>query len=127
MDIGVLRRGLRAPGDLPAADVMRRLTATAVPLGAAHDDRVGAPGSSTRSRRCRPRSHPRLPALRRWPRPWGGIGERWGVLLGVFGILVLAALLAYLGRLALRAARQRRADPEASVEPTDEPPDIRLA
>ncbi|WP_433088133.1 S8 family serine peptidase [Dactylosporangium sp. CA-052675] len=124
--------------NLSAADVVRRLTATAVPLGAAHDDRVGAgivdPFAALSARVASPApsaSAGAAPAgqVRVLPRPdaGGGIGERWGVLLGVFGILVLAALLAYLGRLALRAARQRRAGPEASAEPTDEPPDIHLA
>ncbi|MEU7872399.1 type VII secretion-associated serine protease mycosin [Dactylosporangium sp. NPDC049140] len=132
----------RFPG-LSAAEVVRRLTATAVPLGAARDDRVGAgmvdPFAALTARVASAPPSPSGSAaaapvgqVRVLPRPdeGGGLAERWGVLLGVFGILMLAAVLAYLGRLALRAARQRRAGaggPETPAEPVVDPPDIRLA
>jgi type VII secretion-associated serine protease mycosin len=125
---------------MPAAEVVRRLTATAVPLGASRDDRVGAGivdpfAALTAQTTARPSSSPGPAAapgqVRVLPRPdtSGGLAERWGALLGIAGILTLAAVLAYLGRLALRAARLRRRRPGGAApdEPAVDPPDISLA
>ncbi|MFI5913165.1 S8 family serine peptidase [Dactylosporangium sp. NPDC051541] len=127
---------------MPAADVVKRLTATAVPLGAAHDDRVGAGivdpfgaltvlGPALPAPSASGAPAPAAGRVRVLPLPdtGGGVAERWGSLLGIVGILILAAVLAYLGRLAWRAARHRRTRPHPG-RPTDDPldpPDISLA
>ncbi|GAA3452219.1 S8 family serine peptidase [Dactylosporangium matsuzakiense] len=130
---------------MPAAEVVNRLTSTAVPLGATHDDRVGAgiidpfaaltalgpPASGPRPSGSAAAPPAAAGKVRVLPRPdaGGGVGERWGALLGIVGILVLAAVLAYLGRLSWRAARNRRTTP-ARPAPADDPldpPDISLA
>jgi membrane-anchored mycosin MYCP len=133
--------------DMPAAEVVRRLTATAVPLGASRDHRVGAGivdpfAALTAQTAASPSSpgHSLAPAptrdrVRVLPRPdqRAGVAERWGRLLGIAAVLVVAAVLAYLGRLALRAALRRRRHPnsggqrDAADEPVVDPPDVRLA
>ncbi|WP_433220617.1 S8 family serine peptidase [Dactylosporangium sp. CS-047395] len=132
----------RFPG-MSAAEVVHRLTATAVPLGAARDDRVGAGmvdpfaalsaqvGAGPAASASASGPVPAAGSVRVLPRPdeGGGIAERWGRLLGIVGVLTVAAVLAYLGRLALRAARQRRnrTGPRTPVqEPGADPPDVRL-
>jgi membrane-anchored mycosin MYCP len=126
---------------MPAAQVIQRLVGTAVPLGAARDDRVGAgivdpfaaltaqtvAGGATSSPAA-------AGAVTVQPRPAAPatIADRWGRLLGWAGVLGLAAVLAYLGRLAVRAAIRRRwrpggdRRPEPAEERALEPPDVRL-
>ncbi|MFB9239659.1 type VII secretion-associated serine protease mycosin [Plantactinospora siamensis] len=130
--------------DMSAAEVVHRLTATAVPLGAARDDRVGAgiidPFAALSAQSAAVPSDPgrsggpagasgRVRVLPRQDQT-AGIVDRWGTLLGAAGVLAVAAALAYLGRLALLAARRRRkrpGDQEPVEEPAVDPPDVRLA
>jgi membrane-anchored mycosin MYCP len=150
---------------LPAAAVIARLAGTAVPLGATHDDRVGAgivdpfaaltaqtvdpdpdpdpgtgpgPGSGTGSNPgagTQASAGPAGPAaVQVQPRPAQppSLAGRWGRLLGAAGGLALAAVLAYLARLAIRAALRRRRWPTgepssaAAADRALEPPDVRL-
>jgi subtilisin family serine protease len=129
--------------EMPAAEVVHRLRATAVPLGAVRDDRVGAgivdpfaaltaqlpagTGTATPS--------PPTGSVAVQPRPAepAGLADRWGRLLAVAGCLAVAAVLAYLGRLAVHGAIRRRWLPGGGLptqaeaeERTVEPPDVRL-
>jgi type VII secretion-associated serine protease mycosin len=124
---------------MPAAQVVRRLTATAVPLGVARDDRVGAgivdPFAALTAQTVGTGATP-TPAgsgsVRVQPIPArpAGVSDRWGRLLAVAGALALAAMLAYLARIAVRSAIRRRWRPGAQPEPAEEralePPDVRL-
>jgi subtilisin family serine protease len=127
--------------EMPAAEVVHRLKATAVPLGAVRDDRVGAgivdpfaaltaqlpAGTGTAT--------PPAGSVAVQPRPAepAGLADRWGPLLAVAGCLAVAAVLAYLARLAVHGAIRRRWRPgnglPAQAETEErilEPPDIRL-
>jgi type VII secretion-associated serine protease mycosin len=126
---------------MPAAQVVRRLTATAVPLGVARDDRVGAgivdPFAALTAQTVGTGATPTPAgsgAVRVQPIPArpAGVSDRWGRVLAVAGALALAALLAYLARIAVRSAIRRRwrpgggAQPEGSHVPVPELPDVRL-
>lgn len=128
---------------MPAAEVVRRLTATAVPLGATRDDRVGAgivdPFAALTARlpdqgataTSTPAAAGAVPVQPRPVRP-AGLADRWGRLLAVAGGLAVAAVLAYLARVAVRGALRRRwrpgggRRPDEAGEPALEPPDVRL-
>jgi membrane-anchored mycosin MYCP len=124
-----------------SAAVVRRLTATAVPLGAMRDDRVGAgivdPFRALTAHivgtpvTAAPAAPGAVPVQPRPARP-AGLADRWGRLLAAAGGLGLAAVLAYLARLAIRAAVRRRWRPgsgwqsDEAEERALEPPDVRL-
>jgi membrane-anchored mycosin MYCP len=128
---------------MPAAEVVRRLKGTAVPLGALADQ-VGAgmvdPFAALTGRvaavdPAASASPPAAGSIRVQARPEAPktLGERWGRMFRWAGVLGLAAVLAYLARLAVRAALRRRwragevqVAEESPYQPTLHPPNVRL-
>lgn len=119
---------------MSAKDVVERLRDTAVPVTGGNDERVGAgvvdpfAALTASSVGVKPAA-PSPGAVRVAPRPVddGGLAERWGRLFTWAGVLGLAALLAFLGRLAVRAAIRRRWQPghlptDSATLPQPHPP-----
>jgi membrane-anchored mycosin MYCP len=127
---------------LPAAEVVQRLINTAVPLGAPADQ-VGAgmvdPFAALTGQGLPAPSASPVPskagslAVQPLPERPLSVTERWGRMLAWAGVLGLAAVLAYLARLAVRAAIRRRwragdvpVPDESPYRPALDPPDVRL-